>query len=443
MNITIIGTGYVGLVTGACFAEMGNIVACIDIDQMKIDNLNQGISPIYEPGLEELVISNKVAGRLSFSTSLQDAMKRTNLFLIAVGTPESPNGEANMEYVYAVASEIGEHLIRESVIVNKSTVPVGTADKVSAIIKKELELRVENIPFHVVSNPEFLKEGDAIQDFMRPDRVIIGTDSKYALDMLKQLYSPFTMNHDRLITMGVKEAELTKYAANAMLATKISFINEIAHICDELDIDVESVRKGIGADSRIGYSFIYPGAGYGGSCFPKDVKAIIHTAKKAGVEPMVLDAVEKRNQRQKERMFDHIIDKYGSDLKGKIFAVWGLSFKPGTDDMREAPSEVLIKSLIKAGAIVQAFDPVANKEAVKKFPQEWISDNKLVFLDDNYAALEKSDALVLMTEWKMFRNPSLSKMKELMKNLCIFDGRNQYDPEYLRQNGFDYKGIGR
>jgi UDPglucose 6-dehydrogenase len=261
--------------------------------------------------------------------------------------------------------------------------------------------------------------------------------------MLKQLYSPFTMNHDRLITMGVKEAELTKYAANAMLATKISFINEIAHICDELEIDVESVRKGIGADSRIGYSFIYPGAGYGGSCFPKDVKAIIHTAKEAGVEPLVLDAVEKRNQRQKERMIDYIISKYGADLSGLIFAVWGLSFKPGTDDMREAPSVNLITSIIESGGSVQAFDPVANKEAVKKFPTEWVSNKKLTFFDDNYSALENSDALVLMTEWKMFRNPSLSKMKEKMQNLCIFDGRNQYDPDYMRENGFEYKGIGR
>jgi len=443
MNITIIGTGYVGLVTGTCFAEMGNTVICVDIDHKKINNLNKGVIPIYEPGLEELVRSNEVSGRLSFTTSLPEAMKCSNLFLIAVGTPESPNGEANMEYVYTVAKEIGINLDSESVIVNKSTVPVGTADKVSSIIKKELEMRGEDIPFHVVSNPEFLKEGDAIQDFMRPDRVIIGTDSKYALDMLKQLYSPFTMNHDRLITMGVKEAELTKYAANAMLATKISFINEIAHICDELDIDVESVRKGIGADSRIGYSFIYPGAGYGGSCFPKDVKAIIHTAKKAGVEPLVMDAVEKRNQRQKQRMFDYITEEYGSDLKGKIFSVWGLAFKPGTDDMREAPSVVLIKSLIKAGAIVQAFDPVANEEAVKKFPREWIAENKLTFFEDNYNALKKSNAMVLMTEWKMFRNPSLSKMKELMENLCIFDGRNQYDPDYMRENGFEYKGIGR
>jgi len=443
MNITIIGTGYVGLVTGTCFAEMGNTVTCVDINQKKIDNLNKGIVPIYEPGLEKLIQENKKSGRLSFSVSLKEAMAKSKLFFIAVGTPESPNGEANMEYVYAVGSEIGEHLIQESVIVNKSTVPVGTAQKVKSIIDGDLKRRGVKVKFHIVSNPEFLKEGDAIRDFMRPDRVIIGTDSKYALDMLKQLYSPFTMNHDRLITMGVKEAELTKYAANAMLATKISFINEIAHICDELGIDVESVRKGIGADSRIGYSFIYPGAGYGGSCFPKDVKAIIHTAKKAGVDPMVLDAVEKRNQRQKERMFDHITSKYGSDLRGKVFAIWGLAFKPGTDDMREAPSVVLIKSLIKAGARVQAFDPVANEEAVKKFSKDWISEKKLIFFDDNYSSLENSNALVLMTEWKMFRNPSLSKMKELMQNLCIFDGRNQYDPDYMRENGFEYKGIGR
>jgi len=443
MNITIIGTGYVGLVTGTCFAEMGNTVTCVDIDHEKVDNLNKGIIPIYEPGLEKLIQENEKAGRLSFSTSLQNAMEDSNLLLIAVGTPESPNGEANMEYVYNVAKEIGINLDRESVIVNKSTVPVGTTEKVKSIIDEGLKKRGVKVKFHVVSNPEFLKEGDAIQDFMRPDRVIIGINSKYALDILRQLYSPFTMNHDRLITMGVKEAELTKYAANAMLATKISFINEIAHICDELEIDVESVRKGIGADSRIGYSFIYPGAGYGGSCFPKDVKAIIHTAKKAGVEPLVLDAVEKRNQRQKERMFDHITNKYGSDLTGKIFAIWGLAFKPGTNDMREAPSVVLINSLIKAGARVQAFDPVANEEAVKNFPREWISENKLTFFDDNYSALENSDALVLMTEWKMFRNPSLSKMKELMKNICIFDGRNQYDPDYMRDNGFEYKGIGR
>jgi len=443
MNITIIGTGYVGLVTGTCFAEMGNTVTCVDIDHKKIYNLNKGIIPIYEPGLEELIKNNEESGRLSFTTSLENAMRHSNVFLIAVGTPENPNGEANMEYVHAVASQIGQNLSRESIVVNKSTVPVGTAGKVSSIIDKELDKRGVKVKCHVVSNPEFLKEGDAIHDFMRPDRVIIGTDSEFALDILKQLYAPFTMNHDRLIIMGIKEAELTKYAANAMLATKISFINEIAHICDELGIDVESVRKGIGADSRIGYSFIYPGAGYGGSCFPKDVKAIIHAAREAGVDPVLLDAVEKRNQRQKERIFDHIRKKYGSGLKGKTFTIWGLSFKPGTDDMREAPSVDVITSIIESGGRVQAFDPVANTEARNKFPQEWLNENKLIFFEDNYAALENSDAVVIMTEWKMFRNPTLSKMKKLMRDLCIFDGRNQYDPDYMRENGFYYKGIGR
>ena len=443
MNITIIGTGYVGLVTGTCFAEMGNTVTCIDIDQEKIDNLNKGIIPIYEPGLEELVQQNEKAGRLFFSTSLKYAMKESNIFLIAVGTPESPSGEANMEYVYNVAREIGGNIAEESVIVDKSTVPVGTADKVRSIIAEELKTRKIDVKYHVVSNPEFLKEGDAIQDFMRPDRVVIGLDSEYALEIMKQLYAPFTMNHNRLIIMGVKEAELTKYAANAILATKISFINEIAHLCDELGIDVESIRKGIGADSRIGYSFIYPGAGYGGSCFPKDIKAIIHTAKEAGIDPIVLDAVKKRNQRQKSRIFDYIKDKFGSDLKEKTFAVWGLAFKPGTNDMREASSINVITSILDAGGRVRAFDPVANTEAKKKFPQKWLDENKLVFLDDNYTALEKSDALVLMTEWKMFRNPNIRKMKEKMKNLCIFDGRNQYDPAYMRKNGFEYRGIGR
>ena len=443
MNITIIGTGYVGLVTGACFAEMGNMVTCVDINPKIIDNLNKGIIPIYEIGLEELVKKNKKAGRLSFATSLTTVIKKSNIFLIAVGTPESPKGEANMEYVYNVARGIGKYLERESIIVGKSTVPVGTAEKVRSIISEELDKRRLDVKFHVVSNPEFLKEGDAIHDFMRPERVIIGYDSDYALDIMKQLYTPFTMNHDRIISMGIKEAELTKYAANAMLATKISFINEIAYICDELKIDVESVRKGIGADSRIGYSFIYPGAGYGGSCFPKDIKAIIHTAKDAGIEPIVLDAVEKRNQYQKSRVFDYITNKYGFNLTDKSFAVWGLAFKPGTDDMREASSINVINLIVEAGGRVQAFDPVANEEAAKKFPQEWISENKLIFLSDHYTALEDCDALVLMTEWKMFRNPSITKMKKEMKYLCIFDGRNQYDPDYMRQNGFEYKGIGR
>ena len=359
MNITIIGSGYVGLVTGACFAEMGNMVTCVDIDQNKIDQLQQGNIPIYELGLEDMVKENYQSGRIHFSTSLRESMQSSSILLIAVGTPEKPNGEANMDYIYNVAQEIGKNLDKESIIVGKSTVPVGTAEIVRSIITEELEKRDMEIKFHMVSNPEFLKEGDAVQDFMRPDRVIIGTDSEDALEIMKQLYAPYTMAHDRLITMGIKEAELTKYAANSMLATKISFINEMAQICDKLAIDVEEVRRGIGSDSRIGYSFIYPGVGYGGSCFPKDVKAIIHTAKTAGVSPFVLEAVEKRNQYQKGWIFQQIKNEFSNDLKGKIFTVWGLSFKPGTNDMREAPSINVISSIIESGGFVQAFDPVA------------------------------------------------------------------------------------
>jgi UDPglucose 6-dehydrogenase len=443
MNITIIGTGYVGLVTGACFAEMGNTVTCVDIDKQKINNLKKGIIPIYEPGLDEIVINNKNSNRLLFSDSLMTVAKKSNLFFIAVGTPEGSDGDADMRYVYNVAKEIGMYIHKESVIVDKSTVPVGTASEVKSIIRKEIDRRELDLKFHIVSNPEFLKEGDAIRDFMRPDRVVVGSDSEHALNIMKQLYAPFTMNHNRLISMGIKEAELTKYAANSMLATKISFINEIAHICDTLDIDVESVRKGIGADSRIGYSFIYPGAGYGGSCFPKDIKAIIHTAKKVDIDPIVLNAVEERNQRQKGRIFNYIIERFGKYLNGLTFTLWGLSFKPGTDDMREASSLVIIKSLIEAGAIVKAFDPVANSAAEKSLPSEWIKSKKILFLNDSYEALQDSNALILMTEWKMFRNPNLSKMKKIMKNLCIFDGRNQYDPNEIKDNGFEYKGIGR
>ena len=443
MNITIIGTGYVGLVTGSCFAEMGNIVTCIDINVEKINNLNKGIIPIYEPGLEELVANNIKANRLFFSTSIEENIKNSNLFFIAVGTPEGVDGEADMTYVHNVAKEIGKYINTKTIIVNKSTVPVGTANEVQLIIKNELLKRNLDIPFYVASNPEFLKEGDAIRDFMRPDRVVLGTDDKYPLDILKKLYSPFTMNHDRLISMGVKEAELTKYAANSMLATKISFINEISNLCDKLEIDIESIRKGIGADSRIGYSFIYPGAGYGGSCFPKDIKAIIHTANKVGVDPIVLNAVEQRNEIQKYQLINYIIKKYGKKLDGLIFTVWGLSFKPGTDDMREAPSIVLINKLIEFGASIKAFDPVAKQEALKYFPDKWIKNKNLVICDENYKALIDSDGLIIVTEWKMFRNPNFTKMKKLMKKLCIFDGRNQYDPDFIRSKGFEYKGIGR
>lgn len=443
MKLAIIGTGYVGLVTGACFAEMGNKVYCVDIDNKKINNLKKGNIPIYEPGLEELVLDNLNSERLNFTNSIKNLPSDINLFFIAVGTPEGSDGNADMSYVYKVAEEIGQHISAVSVIVNKSTVPVGTASKVEQIIKNELINRKLDFQFYVASNPEFLKEGDAIRDFMRPDRVVLGTNNSYPLELLKKLYSPFTMNHNRLISMGVKEAELTKYAANSMLATKISFINEISNICDELDIDIESIRQGIGSDSRIGYSFIYPGAGYGGSCFPKDIKAIIHTANKAGIDPLVLNAIEKRNEIQKHQIFKYIVKRFGKELAGLTFSVWGLSFKPGTDDMREAPSIKLINDLVDCGAKIKAFDPVANQEALRYFSKKWILDKNIILCDDSYEALVDSDGLVLMTEWKMFRNPNFSKMKTLMKQLYIFDGRNQYDPRHVVDKGFEYKGIGR
>jgi len=357
MRLTVVGTGYVGLVTGACFAEMGNLVTCVDVDQGKIDRLRQGILPIYEPGLDSIVIGNHKAGRLTFMTSLPEAMRDSNVLFIAVGTPPGEDGSADMQYVLAVAREIGQHLERYSVIVDKSTVPVGTADQVRAAIQEELGKRGSKVEFDVVSNPEFLKEGAAVEDFMRPDRIIVGTSSERARALMQELYASFNRNHERTLYMGVREAEMTKYAANAMLATKISFMNEIANLCEHLGVDVESVRTGIGSDSRIGYSFIYPGCGYGGSCFPKDVKALIHMAEQQEFEPKVLRAVEDRNDLQKQALFRKIVKRYGSDLSGRTFGVWGLAFKPGTDDMREAPSLVLMHALIAAGARIQAFVP--------------------------------------------------------------------------------------
>ena len=444
MKIVIIGTGYVGLVSGACFSEMGNDVLCVDIDKEKIKGLKNGIIPIYEPGLKNLVINNINSKRLSFSTSLKKTINRYNIIFIAVGTPEKENGEVNMDYVYSVAKDIGKNLNQESIIITKSTVPVGTSNKIFSIIKAELKRRKKNIIFHVASNPEFLKEGDAINDFMKPDRVIIGTNNNYVFETIKQLYSHFIRtNTDRIVKMGIEEAELTKYVANAMLAAKISFINEISHICDNLNIDIESIRKGIGSDSRIGYSFIYPGVGYGGSCFPKDIKALIHLSNSLNIKPLILESIDKRNNIQKNRIYKYLIDAFGGDIYGKKIAVWGLSFKPGTDDMREAPSIVTINSLINDGANIIAFDPVAHKEAIKQFPDKWFENKKIILAKDNYAALEGVDALIILTEWKMFRNPNLSKMKDLMKNYYIFDGRNLYDPAYMKKNGFHYKGIGR
>ena len=443
MNITIVGTGYVGLVTGACFSEMGSTVTCVDVDSEKIENLKKGILPIYEPGLERLVVENYREGLLRFSTSLEEAAETSDIFFIAVGTPPGEDGSADLQYVLQVAREIGRVMNRYSVIVDKSTVPVGTADRVRQVIKEALDRRGACLEFDVVSNPEFLKEGAAVNDFLRPDRIVIGCDSPRAIKMMQRLYAPFSRNRDKLITMGVRDAEMTKYAANAMLATKISFMNEMATICESLAVDVENVRKGIGSDQRIGYAFIYPGCGYGGSCFPKDVKALIRTSRDAGVEPHVLASVETRNQIQKQGLGQKIEKCFGADLTGYRIGVWGLAFKPGTDDMREAPSIVLINDLIRAGARVHAHDPVAMEQARRVFPKAFFDEEKLVLFDNQYDALVDCHALVLVTEWKSFRQPAFQAMAKVMRRQIVFDGRNLYDPVELREYGFEYHGMGR
>ncbi|MEJ2201663.1 MAG: UDP-glucose/GDP-mannose dehydrogenase family protein [Desulfuromonadaceae bacterium] len=443
MNITVVGTGYVGLVSGACFAEMGHVVTCVDADQRKIEGLKNGRLPIYEPGLEPIVVNNSREGRLHFSCSLSEAMADTQVFFIAVGTPPGEDGSADLQYVLAVARELGSHLTDYAIIVDKSTVPVGTADKVRQAIQGELDRRGVDIPFDVVSNPEFLKEGAAIEDFMKPDRIIVGTDSERAREIMRQLYAPFNRNHERTLFMRIRDAEMTKYAANAMLATKISFINEIAGLCERLGVDVENVRRGIGSDSRIGFSFIYPGCGYGGSCFPKDVKAIIRMAEGCDFDARVLRAVEDRNEAQKHVLFEKVKTRFGTDLSGLTFGLWGLSFKPGTDDMREAPSKVLLSALIGAGARVRAYDPVAMDEAREVLPKDWFEHGHLALTAHQYEALEKVDAMALVTEWKPFRSPDFGAMKRLMKQAIIFDGRNQYEPEQVKEAGFEYQGIGR
>ncbi len=443
MNITIIGTGYVGLVTGACFSEMGSMVTCVDIDQEKIEGLKKGILPIYEPGLENLVIQNYNEGILNFSTNLEKVSKNSSIFFIAVGTPPGEDGSADLQYVLKVAEQIGNIINEYSVIVDKSTVPVGTADKVKRTIQKQLDTRGSNIEFDVVSNPEFLKEGAAVNDFLKPDRIIVGADSKRAAKTMKRLYAPFSRNRDKLILMNVRDAEMTKYAANSMLATKISFMNEISNICERLGVDVENVRKGIGSDQRIGYSFIYPGCGYGGSCFPKDVQALIRTSSDAGLEPDILKSVEKRNRLQKHLLSLKIKQCFGEDLSDKTFGLWGLSFKPGTDDMREASSLVIIEQLLKSGAAIKAYDPVAMDQARKEFDENWLKNSKLEFSDNQYNAVENSDALILVTEWKTFRQPDFRQLSKKMKQKIIFDGRNLYDPEEVKEYGFEYHGIGR
>ncbi len=439
MKITIFGTGYVGLVTGTCLAEVGNDVLCVDIDQGKIDNLNQGIIPIYEPGLEDMVKDNHQSGQLRFTTDAKMAVEHGLFQFIAVGTPPDEDGSADMQYVLAVAKTIAEHMTEYRIVVDKSTVPVGTADRVKNLIETSLKARGADIEFDVVSNPEFLKEGAAIGDFMKPDRIVIGTDNPRTTELLKALYTPFTRSHERIIAMDVRSAELTKYAANAMLATKISFMNELANLAEHLGADIEHVRNGIGSDSRIGYSFIYPGCGYGGSCFPKDVKALERTAKEMGYQAELLGAVERVNDRQKHVLFDKISKHFKGQLKGKTFALWGLSFKPKTDDMREAPSRVLLEALINAGATVQAYDPEALVEAKR------IYGNKagLVLCKTQAEAINNADALCIVTEWKNFWSPDFAQLKLKLKDSVVFDGRNLYEPKQLANAGLTYYCIGR
>jgi len=443
VNITVIGAGYVGLVTGACFAELGNHVTCVDVNEHKIANLNQGILPIYEPGLEPMVISNMNEGRLKFVTSMSDVSNKSEVIFIAVGTPSDIDGSADIKYVLEAARNIGAHINDYCVVVDKSTVPVGMADQVSDVISQALKQRNIAIKFDVVSNPEFLREGAAIEDFMRPDRVIIGLESNNAKSIMLDLYLPILRSPERIYFMNVKDAEMTKYAANAMLATRISFMNEMSVLCERMGVDIENVRIGIGSDSRIGNAFLYPGCGYGGSCFPKDVRALMKMAEQHDVEPVILHAVEQRNFDQKKVLPAKIAHAFGEDLTGLTFAVWGLSFKPGTDDMREASSLVLIEDLINRGARVQAYDPAAMQVARNIMPDEWFTSGKLTLTEHQYDALKEVNALVLVTEWKPFCYPDIAAMKNLMRQHIIFDGRNQYDPKPIRAAGFEYYGIGR
>ncbi|CAA0175130.1 UDP-glucose/GDP-mannose dehydrogenase family protein [Tenacibaculum maritimum] len=438
MKIAVIGTGYVGLVTGVCFSEMGNEVVCVDIDKKKIEGLSKGIVPIYEPGLKEL-IDNNLSKNLFFSIDIQKAIQEASIIFIAVGTPMKEDGRADLSSVFEVAKVIGKAIGKRKIIVSKSTVPVGTTIKIKEIIKSELEERSENIDFHVVSNPEFLKEGAAINDFMKPDRVVIGAENQEVFSKMKQLYSPFFRTHDRFITMDIASAEMTKYAANAMLATKISFINEMANICERVGADINNVRVGIGSDKRIGYDFIYPGIGYGGTCFPKDISALIHLGRENGYIPELISSVDKVNKAQKRLFLNKVLKKFGEDLSGITFAIWGLAFKPETDDMREAPSVYVVEELIKRGGRVKVYDPKAIEQAKNKY----FATLGVFYGVDKYEVLEKADALLLLTEWKEFRSPDFEKMKQLMNNNTIFDARNQYDVNNLHNKNIEYYSIGK
>ena len=439
MRITIVGTGYVGLVTGACLAQVGNQVLCIDIDAEKVARLQQGEIPIHEPDLPEIVSSGIAGGRLRFSTDIAAGVEHGEFLFIAVGTPPDEDGSADLRYVLGVAADIGKHLVQPRIIVNKSTVPVGTAQKVRKAIQSELDRRAVQIPFSVVSNPEFLKEGAAVGDFMKPDRIIVGTDDEQVAQRMRDLYAPFNRNHDRVLVMDLSSAELTKYAANVLLATKISFMNELAGLAERLGADIEQVRVGIGSDPRIGFDFIYPGCGYGGSCFPKDVRALEHTAKELGFDAPLIRAVEAVNNTQKQVLERKLVAELGEDLRQKRIAIWGLAFKPNTDDMREAPSRTLIDALHRRGAIMQAYDPVAMAEARRIYGD--MAD--LLLCDDPYAACEGADALVICTEWQIFRSPDFAELRRRLRHALIIDGRNLYDPRLPKAAGLRYRAIGR
>lgn len=438
MKITIIGTGYVGLVSGTCFAEMGNEVICLDIDHDKINNLKKGILPIYEPGLEEMISRNFHDQRLFFSTDVKDAVEKSDIIFIAVGTPSKADGTVEMKYVYEAASNVGKYMNDYKIVVSKSTVPIGTGEKISKLIRKELESRKANYDFDVASNPEFLKEGAAIEDFMKPDRIVVGTDNPKVVETIQELYGYFVRNGHPVLIMDIKSAEMTKYVANAMLATKISFINEMAAICEHVGADIDLVRKGIGADTRIGYKFLYPGPGFGGSCFPKDVLALTKTAEECGCEADILKAVNSVNKRQKQILVNKVKKYYGNDLRGRTFAVWGLAYKPKTNDMREAPSITIINGLLERGAKICAYDPEARNEAKKIFISDMVS-----YASNNYEALYGADALVIITEWGIFRNPDFIKIKQFLKEPVIFDGRNLYNIDEMEKLGFTYMSIGR
>jgi UDPglucose 6-dehydrogenase len=441
MRICMIGTGYVGLVTGACFAENGNDVWCVDVNKQKIDALNEGHIPIYEPGLEEIVKRNTTQGRLHFTTSLKEGMENALFIFIAVGTPPDSNGAADLSFVYNVAKEIGENLESYKIVVTKSTVPVGTTLKVKEIIGQQLALRNRfDLEFDVAFCPEFLKEGSAVDDFKKPDRVVFGTENNRTAELLKELFNPFVLRDNRMISMSIPSAELTKYASNAMLATRISFMNELARFCEVVDADIDEVRMGMGTDSRIGLAFLYAGIGYGGSCFPKDVKALIQSGEEKEQPFSLIQSVEKINQDQKEWFLKKILNHFNNDVKGKTFAIWGLSFKPHTDDIREAPSLHIISRLVSLGASIRAYDPVASENTAAALEQ---FKSSITYCSENYEALEGSDALLLLTEWPLFRGPEFARMKDLLKTPIIFDGRNQYNPEHLKAMGFLYYCVGR